>query len=52
MLSAAASAIEADGDRVVVGARRAADQFLQQRMGDVAQFQQAEVGQHAEQASR
>ena len=38
------------GDRVVVGARRAADQLLQQRMGHVAQLQQAQVGLHAEQA--
>ena len=35
---------------MVVGARCAADEFLQQRMGDVAQFQQADVGQHAEEA--
>ena len=37
-------------DRVVVGARGAADQLLQQRMGHVAQFQQADIGLHAEQA--
>ena len=42
----------ADGDRVVVGARRPADQLLQQRMGHVAQFQQAQVGQHAEEVLR
>ena len=39
-------------DRMVVRARRTADQFLQQRMGDVADFQQADVGQHAEQSFR
>ena len=38
----------ADGDRMVVGAGRAADQLLQERMGDVAQLQQAEVREHAE----
>ena len=40
----------ADGDRMVVGARRPADKLLQERMGDVAEFQQAQVGQHAEEA--
>ena len=38
----------AHGDRVVVGARRAADQLLQDGVGDVAQFQQAQIGEHAE----
>ena len=38
----------AHGDRVVVCARRTADQLLQERMGHVAQLQQAQVGQHAE----
>ncbi len=38
----------ADGDRVVVSARCSADEFLEQRMGHVAEFQQAQVGQHAE----
>ena len=42
--SAAASAIVADGDRVVVRARGAADQLLEQRVGDVAQLEQADPG--------
>ena len=38
----------ADGDRVVVRARRPADQLLQERVGDVAQLQQADPGDDAE----
>ena len=34
----------ADGDRVVVRARGAADQLLEQRVGDVAQLEQADPG--------
>ena len=34
----------AHGDRVVVRARAPADQLLQQRVGDVAQLQQADAG--------
>ena len=36
------------GDRMVVRARCAANQFLQQRMGRIAQLDQAQVGLHVE----
>ena len=38
----------ADSDRVVVRPRRAADQFLQERVGDVPQFQKTDAGDDAE----
>ena len=38
----------AHGDRMVIRARRPADQFLQQGVRHVAQFQKAHVRQHAE----
>ena len=41
-----------DGDRVVVRARGPADQLLQQRVGDVAQLEQADPGDDAEARSR
>ena len=44
MRSAAASAIAPDRDRVVVRAGRPADELLKQRMGVVAELEQADAG--------